>query len=222
MADENNFSVDTEQLKNETKETVNQVKDTIKNANFKEGAAQTKGFIAEMFVNPISAVKRVANGENVLVKAVVIMILFILAAFLGEAIYAVKYASYRGIGSNIFSIVVATIHPIIFILVPAIVVLIFNTKNKKSLVTVISTLIVAAVPNVINEVIYAIQNLVSGISIITSPITTMFGLVGTVLTYFGMKDLFGAEDDESFIKKFAVIKLVAAFVLVILGRIGIY
>ena len=36
MSDENNFSVDTEQLKNETKDTVNQVKDTIKNANFKE------------------------------------------------------------------------------------------------------------------------------------------------------------------------------------------
>ncbi len=223
MADENNFSVDTEQLKNETKETVNQVKDTIKNADFKEGAAQTKGFIAEMFVNPISAVKRVASGEeNVLVKAVVIMILFMIASFAGEVIYSIKYASYRGIGSNIFSIIVAAVNPILFILVPAIVILIFNTKNKKSLVTVISTLIVAAVPNVINEVIYVIQNLVSGISIVTSPITTMFSVVATVLTYFGMKDLFGVEDDESFIKKFAVVKLVAAFVLVILTRIGIY
>ena len=33
---DNNFSVDTDELKNETKETVNQVKDTIKNVKIKE------------------------------------------------------------------------------------------------------------------------------------------------------------------------------------------
>ena len=32
------FSVDTEQLKNETRETVNQVKDSIKNVNLKKDA----------------------------------------------------------------------------------------------------------------------------------------------------------------------------------------
>lgn len=181
MADENNFSVDTEQLKNETKDTVNQVKNTIKNADFKEGAAQTKGFIAEMFANPISAVKRVATGEeNVLFKAIVIMILFIIASFVGELIYVFKYGSFRGIGSSIISLIVSVIHPVLFILVPAIVVLIMNRENKKPLTTVISTLVVAAVPNVINEIIYAIENLVVGISIVTSAITTMFSAIAII------------------------------------------
>lgn len=223
MSDENNFSVDTEQLKNETKDTVNQVKDTIKNTDFKEGAVQTKGFIAEMFANPISAVKRVANEEeNVLPKAIVIMILFIIASFAGELIYVIKYGSLHGIGSSIFSLVISIINPLIFILVPAIVVLVLNRENKKSLITVISTLVVASVPNMINEFIYAIENLVSGISIIGSPIATMFSAVGIILTYFGIKDLFGVEENESFIKKYAIIKLIVAFVLVILSRAGLY
>lgn len=223
MADEKNFSVDTEQLKNETKDTVNQVKDTIKNANFKEGAVQTKGFIVEMFANPVSAVKKVATGEeNVLFKAIVIMILFIAASFVRELIYVIKLGSYRGFMGNLTSIVISLIHPILFILVPALVVLIMNKEHKKSLITVITTLVVAAVPNVINEIIYVIETLVSGISILTSPFTIMFTAVAIVLTYFGMKDLFEVEENESFIKKYAIIELLAAVILMILGRIGIY
>lgn len=220
MADENNFSVDTEQLKNETKDTVNQVKETIKNTDFKEGAAQTKGFLADMFVRPVSAVQKVATGEeNILPKAVIIMILFMAASFAGELIYAFKYGSYRGLGSNLASLVGAVIDPLLFVLAPAVLVLILNRKNKKSLITVISTLVVAAVPNVVNKFISIISNLVSGISIITSPITTMFSAIGIILTYFGMKELFGDEEDESFIKKYAIIKLVAAFVILVVGRI---
>ena len=220
MSDENNFSVDTEQLKNETKDTVNQVKDTIKNANFKEGAAQTKGFIAEMFSNPISAVKRVATGEeNVLFKAIIIMIVYIVASFASQLVYTIKYGSFRGIGSNIISLVVSVIHPLIYILVPAVIIMILNKENKKALTTVISTLVV---PVVINSVIDIVENLVTGISIVTSPFSTMFSAISIILTYFGMKDLFGVEENESFIKKYAIIKLVVAFAFVILSRIGIY
>ena len=52
MADNEKFSVDTEQLKNETKETVNQVKSSIKNVNFKQDAEETKEAVdsfAELF-----------------------------------------------------------------------------------------------------------------------------------------------------------------------------
>lgn len=223
MSDEKNFSVDAENLKNETKDTVNQVKETIKNADFKEGAAQTKGFLAEMFSEPISAVKKVALGEeNVLFKAIIIMIIFIIASFATQLVYVVKYGGLRGIGSNLVSLVVSVINPLLFIIVPAIVIMIMNRENKKSLTTVISTLVVAAVPNVINEVIDVIESVLVGISIISSPITTMFSAVAIILTYFGMKDLFGIEEDEKFVKKFAIVKLIAAFVLVILARVGIY
>ena len=75
---------------------------------------------------------------------------------------------------------------------------------------------------VINSVIDIVENLVTGISIVTSPFSTMFSAISIILTYFGMKDLFGVEENESFIKKYAIIKLVAAFAFVILSRIGIY
>lgn len=223
MSDEKNFSVDAENLKNETKDTVNQVKETIKNADFKEGAAQTKGFLAEMFSAPVLAVKKVALGEeNVLFKAIIIMILFIIASFATQLVYVLKYGGLRGIGSNLISLVVSVINPLLFILVPAIVIMVMNRENRKSLTTVISTLVVAAVPNVINKVIDVIESVFVGITIISSPLTTMFSAVAIILTYFGMKDLFGIEEDEKFVKKFAIVKLIAAFVLVILARIGIY
>lgn len=223
MADEKNFSVDTEQLKNETKDTVNQVKEQIKNTDFKKDAAETKGFLKEVFANPFEAIKKVACGEeNVLSKAVIIMIIFIAASVIYRIISLMKYGKYSGIGSNILSLVASVLNPIFYILVPAIIVLIMNRQNKKSLITVISTLIVTSIPVVVNEVIDVIEILVSGVTIISSPISTMFSVVATVLTYFGMKDLFEEEDNGSFIKKYAIIKLLAAFVLVILGRIGIY
>lgn len=223
MADEKNFSVDTEQLKNETKDTVNQVKEQIKNTDFKKDAEATKGFIKEMFVSPFEAIKKVATGEeNVLSKAIIIMIIFIAASVLYTIISLMKYGKYSKFGDNLLSLVASVLNPAFYIAVPAIIVLIFNRTNKKSLITVITTLIVTSVPVVVNEVVSLITILVSGASIITSPVSTMLLAVSTVLTYFGMKYIFEEEDDAKFIKTFAIIKLLAAFVLVILGRIGIY
>lgn len=218
-----NFSVDTEQLKTETKDTVNQVKEQIKNTDFKKDAEATKGFLKEMFASPFEAIKKVATGEeNVLSKAVIIMIIFIAASVIYTIISLMKYGKYSGFGSNLMSLVASVLNPVFYVAVPALVVLIFNRTNKKSLITVISTLVVTSIPVVVNELISIITLLISGASIITSPISTMFSVVATVFTYFGMKDIFEEEDDAKFIKTFAIIKLLSAFVLVILGRIGIY
>ncbi len=223
MSENEKFSVDTEKLKNETKETVNQVRDTIKNVDFKKDTEETKGFLKEMLSNPFEAVKKVASGEeNVLKKAVMIMIIFIVASVVYELISLIKYGKYSGIGDNILDLVASVLNPIFYIVVPALVILIMNKNSKKSLTTVISTLVVTSVPIVINNVIDIIEILVSGITIISGPISTALSAVALVLTYFGMKDLFEEDNDSSFIKKYAIIKLVAAFVLVILGRIGIY
>ena len=92
MADNEKFSVDTEQLKNETKETVNQVKSSIKNVNFKQDAEETKGFVKEMFSNPFEAVRRVATEEeNVFKKVIFLMIIFIAASVISQIISLIKY-----------------------------------------------------------------------------------------------------------------------------------
>ena len=223
MADNEKFSVDTEQLKNETKETVNQVKSSIKNVNFKQDAEETKGFVKEMFSNPFEAVRRVATEEeNVFKKVIFLMIIFIAASVISQIISLIKYGRLANVGSNIMDLIVSVLNPILYILVPAVIILIFNKQNKKSLITIISTVVVAGIPTICNEVINIIERILPGISIITSPITTVLSAKELILTYFGIKDLLGIEDHKDSIKKYAIIKLISAFVLVILGRIGIY
>ena len=223
MENEEKFSIDKENLKTETKETVNQVKETIKNVNLKNDAEETKGFLKEMLSNPFEAVKRVATGEeNVFKKVIIIMLVFIVASVAYAIISVFKYGKFSGIFDNIMTIVTAALNPIFFVLAPAIVILILNKENKKSLITIISTIAVASVPVVINNVIDVIEIFISGISIVTSPISTGFSAIATVLTYFGMKDLFGIEEHKDFVKKYVVIKILAAFILIILARIGIY
>lgn len=223
MADNEKFSVDTEQLKNETKETVNQVKSSIKNVNFKQDAEETKGFVKEMFSNPFEAVRRVATEEeNVFKKVIFLMIIFIAASVISQIISLIKYGRLANVGSNIMDLIVSVLNPILYILVPAVIILIFNKQNEKSLITIISTVVVAGIPTICNEVINIIERILPGISIITSPITTVLSAIALILTYFGIKDLLGIEDHKDSIKKYAIIKLISAFVLVILGRIGIY
>ena len=55
---EENNKINTEDLKKETKETVNKVKETIKNVDFKEDTKATKGFLKEMFSNPFEEIKK--------------------------------------------------------------------------------------------------------------------------------------------------------------------
>ena len=222
MENEEKFSVDTENLKAETKETVNQVKESIKNVNLKDGAEETKGLLKEMFSNPFEAVRRVATEEeNVFKKAIFIMIVFIIASAAYSIISVVKYGKYSGVLDNIMDIVSGVLYPIFFVLAPAIVVLILNKQNKKSLTTIISTITIASVPVVINYLIDIVEILVSGISIVTGPISTGLSAVATVLTYFGIKDLMGVEEHKDFIKKYLIIKIAAALIITILSRIGI-
>lgn len=222
MENEEKFSVDTENLKAETKETVNQVKESIKNVNLKNDAEETKGFLKEMLSNPFEAVRKVATEEeNVFKKAIIIMIVFIIASAAYSIISVIKYGKYSGILDNIMDIVAGVLDPVFFVLAPAIMVLILNKQNKKSLTTIISTIVVASVPVVINYVIDVVEILVSGISIITGPISTGLSAIAMILTYFGIKDLMGIEDHKEFIKKYLVIKIAAALIITILSRVGI-
>ena len=222
MENEEKFSVDTENLKEETKDTVNQVKESIKNVNFKNDAEETKGFLKEMLSNPFEAVRKIAcEEENVLNKVVMIMLVFIAASFAYSLISVIKYGKYSGVLDNILSLVAGVLDPVFFVLAPSVMILLLNKENKKSLTTIISTIVVASVPVVINYLIDIVELVLSGISLITGPISTGLSAVALVLTYFGMKDLFGIEEHKDFIKKYAVIKVAAALIITILVRIGI-
>lgn len=217
-----NFSVDAEQLKSETKETVNRVKDSIKNANLKKDAKETKNFLKEMLLNPFETIRRIAeNEENVLSKVIVLMIVWIAFSIIEGIISLARYGKYSSIGNNLILFLSYILKPILYIIVPSIIILIINNKNKKSLITIISTLTIASVPIIINIIISIIENLVSGIIVILTPLSIMFSVIALVLTYFGIKYLFGEKEDKIFIKKYVIIILISAFVFVVLGTIGI-
>ena len=61
MEENENKKIDTEELKNETVNTVKEVKETIKNVDVKKDAVETKGFIKEMFTNPLEKIKNIVD-----------------------------------------------------------------------------------------------------------------------------------------------------------------
>lgn len=217
---DNKKTIDTEDLKNETKETVNKVKETIKKVDFKEDTKATQSFLKEMFSNPFEAVKNVASEkENVFSKAVVLMIIYIAASVIYQIISLIKYGKYSSFGNNFMDLIGAFIGPVIDVIVLALVVYLFNKDNKKALTTVISTIVVCAVPTIINEFVAIIRILVSGISIITNPITTTLSAVSIILTYFGIKNLCEVSEHKDFIKKYIIIELICALILTVISRV---
>lgn len=225
MAENEKISVDTEDLKKETKETVNQVKETIKNVNLKDDAEATKGFVKEMISNPIEAVKRAASGEEgIFKKAIIIMLAYIIVAAAYEVLYCIRYNGITQILRSIVSIITGAINPVVSLLLLSLVVYVMNKNNKKPLTTVISTMVVASVPLVIYDLLEIVSFLFHGTSVVTlftSPISTMLYAVSIVLTYFGMKELFAESEEKEAVKKFAIVKLVVALAMFILARIGL-
>ena len=75
--DENlNQRIGAEELKNETKETINQVKENLKNVNVKEEAKATKGFVKEMLKNPLDKINEIANdNSNGLFKTAIVLVI---------------------------------------------------------------------------------------------------------------------------------------------------
>ena len=63
MEEKEEKKVNTEELKSEASTTVNQVKDTIKNVDIKKDSIETKGFIAELFKDPLGKIKEIVDKD---------------------------------------------------------------------------------------------------------------------------------------------------------------
>ena len=215
------ISEEAENIKNETKETVDKVKDTIKNTDFKKDANETTSFVKEMFFNPFEAVKRAADEENILGKVIILMIVFIAATVLQTVISLFKIGSLFSFRHNFLQFVFSFWRPIIMVLVPSIVFWLFSGEHRKKLVTVISTIVVAYIPKIANAILAIISTLVAKLSIATVPISATLSAVSIILLYFGFKELSQKEEPKA-INSFAIALLISEIVLVILSEIGIY
>ena len=220
MAENEKISVDTEDLKNETKDTVNQVKETIKNVDFKKDAEATKGFVKEMFLNPIEAVKRASSGEEGILKKVIIIVLLhmvVMCAY--KIIEVIRDYGITQILFHLDKIIWHSTKPLVSIILFSLIIYIMNKNNKKILTVIASTMVVATIPLVIFDLLELIRMVAHGVSavaIFTNSLSTMFFGIYIIIAYFGMKEIFGITEENKAIKKFSLVQLIVAALLFVL------
>lgn len=207
------------EVKGETINAFNQVKDTMKNTDFKEEAKNTKGFLIEFVSRPVELVTSVARGErSVLATGLFLMAVTIVVNIIKSIISVFRYS-----GFHLMTFVRDITYPVVYILVLAIVVLLLNRKSKKSLLTIIEVLILAYVPNIINNAISLITTIIHNITLseIIACATTAIAIIATLLRYFGIKELFDEEDDSKFVKTFFIIMLIHQVCMYVIGLTNI-
>lgn len=214
----------TEELKSEASNTVNQVKDTIKNVNIKKDTAETKGFIGQMFKNPLETMQEVvAKDTNKYFKfAIIIVAVWIIAEVIKKCFSLNSIYGYSHIGESLLSLLVTAITPILMILVMSIIIFAFNKNNKKSLTTILTVVTTASIPLVIASIANILTVFSSQIGMITRPFNSFCSVISIVLMYFATKSVFGTEKNSEFIKKFIMIEAVYYIVYFVLAFLKIY
>ena len=222
MEENKEKQVNTEELKNETVNAVNEVKETIKNVDIKKDTLETKGFIKEIFTDPLGKIKEiVADDSNKSLKYIIIILAIWTIAILISSIFSGSSIwKYSAAGKVILSIIKSVVAPILSVLAMSVIILIFNKNNKKNLTTIIAAVTTAKVPVVIASILRLTVLISSQMSKITTPFTSFCSAITTVFTYFAIKSILGTEKNSEFIKKFVLIEAcyyVAYFVFTFLG-----
>ncbi len=219
---ENNEVVNKDEIKEETMKTAREVRDTIKNVDFKNDAKATKGFVTEMFKNPLERLKQIANDEThkdfkfavllAIVWAIAILILYLTT----HKIFTYNF------GSRILSLVKSAIAPIIGILIMSAIIFLMNKNNKKSFVTVLTSVTTAKIPVIIANVVGLLRIISSSMSRILSPFSAFCSVISIVLMFFATKSLFGEEDNSKFLKTFVIIEGIYYIAYLIISYLEIY
>ena len=217
---EDKLKIDTEELKNETKDTVNQVKEVFSNGDIKEKTTETTHFLKTAFSDPFEAIEEIANEKNeVFPKTVILIALFVIISFVSQLINLIRSGGHYSFGSNFTSFISSITSPIIFILVPSAVVFLFNTKNRRKITTIISTITTCYIPTICATLVTLLRNLIPDLRIITNPIATTARALSVILLYFGIKNILDENDDKHYMRKFAIIYVIISLILLLLANI---
>lgn len=224
MEEKNNENkINTEEIKSETVNTVNQVKETIKKVDMKKDTLETKGFIKELFVDPLGKIKSIADDkENKFFKNALIIVIIWMAAILIKQVFGTtslwKYYGFK----NLINIILTTIAPAVGIVVMSGIVMIMNKENKKSLTHLITCMTTARMPLAIAAVVNLLTVISSSMSAFTTPISKLCNVVSIVLTYFVTKNIFAETENSKFIKKFVMVEAIYYIAYFVLSFLGIY
>ena len=215
-------SSSTDELKNETVDAVKQVKENMKNVNVKEEAKAAKGFIGEMIKNPIEKIKEIANdtSNKYFKTSIILVIVWMVAALFGTISF--KYFTWSAFGNTLLNYIKTILAPLLSVLAMGMVIFVTNKKSKKSLITVLTTVVTTKLPVIIAKVISLLTIISSNISPITSKVTSLASIISTVFMYFAIKDLFDIEDEKEGFNKFIIVETIYIVVAFVIYYLGIY
>lgn len=216
-----NQSVSTEEFKNETQETINQVKENLKNVDVKEEAKATKGFVKEMLKNPLDKINEIANdGENKFFKTALVLIVVWTVVEMVSGL-STLFNEYGEFFENILGFLKIGLRPIVSILAMSLVMLWLNKKEKKSLTTNIATITTAKLPIIAADVISLLTMIDYSVYKITGKVYTFATLISTVLLFFAIKALSKEDDDKNAFRKFVIVEAVWVAVYFVISFFGI-
>ncbi len=218
-------TVDTDEILKETTETINEVKDQVKDLfkkdELKNSAKETTNFIVGMFKNPIGELKNISedNSNKNFKYAIILAVIWILA----EVILGIFYSSFSwNVIKYLLPLIKIAIAPILSILILSLTIFILNKKKDKSLITIMSVVTAARLPIVIASVLSLLKLISRDVRTVTTPFGLLCGVISTVLIYFGAKFLLGEKDDKSYIKQFAIIEGIYYIAYIVVGLLQIY
>lgn len=218
-------AVDTDEIIKETTETINEVKDQVKDSfkkdELKNSAKETTNFIVGMFKDPLGELKNISEDKsNKNFKyAIILAVVWILA----EVILGMFYSSFSwNVIKYLLPLIKIAIAPVLSILILSLTIFILNKNKDKSLVTIMSVVTAAKLPIVIASVLNLLKLISRDVRTVTNPFGLLCSVISTVLVYFGAKYLLGAKDDKSYIKQFVIIEGIYYIAYIVVGLLQIY
>lgn len=215
-----------EEIKNETVKTAKEVKETIKNVDIKKDAKATTGFITEMVKKPLSRLKEIAEDKEhkdfkfaILLVAVWMIVAGVVSL---TGYYSFESFFKYNVGEHILDLLKRIIAPLLGLIVMSAIVFVMNKNNKKSFITVFTTLTAAQIPTIVARVLYILTLISSSISKVLSPIYSFAYVISTVFSFFAIKALFGEEDNSKFLKTFVIIEAIFYVVSFLISYLQIY
>lgn len=232
----NNEKTNTEEIKMEAESAAKEVKEAVKNADIKKDVTATKGFISNFFKNPIQEIESVANSsKNQFLKiAIIVLVIWLVATFIGKVIdifqsYSYVSNMYINFGTflktsvnNIFSVIKAVITPLLSLIVLSGIIYMMAKDKEKPFIQVATSIVIAKIPVVLATVVSLLEIFGNQVYKITSPFSSFCSMISTVLLYFTIKALYRENEDNNFIKKFAIIIGIFYIVRFIISFFGIY
>lgn len=228
-----NNGINTEELKNEVKDTFSEVKQAVKDTNLKNEANAAKNFISNFFKSPFSEMKKIVETPKSFLKiAIIVFVVWVVAKLISSiisivgsysySIYSSLFLYFRNSFRDFFDIIWAILSPAVIIALLSVIIFLFMKEKKKSYLTIMISVIVAKIPVILASIVSLLSSISSELSKITSSFSSICSAFSMILVYFAIKALYESEDDDKTAKTFLITMAIYYAVLLLLKFFNLY